>query len=67
LNCVFKIPFYLLFVRNIYQFSPDPFFILPPKSPDLFNALVTVKKNSVPVLGAIRDALLGRPFVPGYA
>lgn len=24
----------------------------------------TVKKNSVPVLGAIRDALLGRPFVP---
>jgi len=24
----------------------------------------TVKKNSVPVLGAIRDAILGRPFVP---
>jgi transposase/uncharacterized coiled-coil protein SlyX len=24
----------------------------------------TVKKNSVPVLGAIRDALLGNPFVP---
>lgn len=27
----------------------------------------TVKKNSVPVLGAIQDALLGRPFVPGHA
>ncbi len=27
----------------------------------------TVKKNSVPVLGAIRDALLGRPFIPGCA
>ena len=26
----------------------------------------TVKKNSVPVLGAIRDALLGNPFVPGF-
>jgi transposase len=26
----------------------------------------TVKKNSVPVLGAIRDALLGKPFVPSY-
>lgn len=25
----------------------------------------TVKKNSVPVLGAIRDALLGKPFAPG--
>jgi hypothetical protein len=24
----------------------------------------TVKKNSIPVLGAIRDALLGNPFVP---
>ena len=24
----------------------------------------TVKKNSVPVLGAIRDALLGNPFIP---
>ncbi|MEW5786203.1 MAG: IS66 family transposase, partial [Bacillota bacterium] len=24
----------------------------------------TVKKNSVPVLGAIRDALLGMPFAP---
>ena len=26
----------------------------------------TVKKNSVPVLGAIRDALLGNPFMPSY-
>ena len=26
----------------------------------------TVKKNSIPVLGAIRDALLGRPFIPGF-
>ncbi len=26
----------------------------------------TVKKNSVPVLGAIRDALLGNPFVPSF-
>jgi len=25
----------------------------------------TVKKNSIPVLGAIRDALLGMPFAPG--
>jgi transposase len=27
----------------------------------------TIKKNSVPVLGAIRDALLGNPFVPGFS
>ncbi len=27
----------------------------------------TVKKNSVPVLGAIRDALLGNPYVPGFS
>lgn len=26
----------------------------------------TVKKNSVPVLGAIRDALLGKPFIPNW-
>jgi hypothetical protein len=26
----------------------------------------TVKKNSVPVLEAIRNAFLGHPFVPGY-
>jgi hypothetical protein len=26
----------------------------------------TAKKNAVPVLGAIRDALCGKPFVPGF-
>jgi transposase len=26
----------------------------------------TVKKNSVPVLDAIRDAFSGNPYIPGY-